>query len=58
VAAHRERIAEEVLAVRLTLGAAGASPFSAEGNGTQWTASQVADVDGHSIRLALTKDGE
>jgi isoleucyl-tRNA synthetase len=58
VAAHRERIAEEVLAVRLTLGASGDSPFSAEGNGTQWTASQVADVDGHSIRLALTKDGE
>jgi isoleucyl-tRNA synthetase len=57
VATHRGRIAEEVLAVRLLLGTEAGSPFHADGNGSTWTATQVVDVDGRSIRLALTKEG-
>ncbi len=57
VATHRGRIAEEVLAVRLLLGTETGSPFHADGNGSTWTATQVVDVDGRSIRLALTKEG-
>jgi len=57
VATHRGRIADEVLAVRLVLGTEAGSPFHADGNGSTWTATQVVDVDGRSIRLALTKEG-
>lgn len=56
VATHRGRIADEVLAVRLLLGEEAGSPFHANGNGSTWTVMQV-DVDGRSIRLALTKEG-
>ena len=47
----------KVLAVRLLLGTEAGSPFHADGNGSTWTATQVVDVDGRSIRLALTKEG-
>ncbi|WP_310569250.1 isoleucine--tRNA ligase [Gemmatimonas sp.] len=57
VATHRGRIADEVLAVRLLVGTEAGSPFHADGNGSTWTATQVVDVDGRSIRLALTKEG-
>ncbi len=57
VAAHRSRIADEVLAARLSLGDEVGSPFSANGDGAAWTATHTGDVDGRSIRLALTKDG-
>ena len=57
VATHRGWIADEVLAVRLLLGTEAGSPFHADGNGSTWTATQVVDVDGRSIRLALTKEG-
>jgi isoleucyl-tRNA synthetase len=57
VATHRDRIAEDVLAVRLLLGTEAGSPFQADGHGATWTAMQVVDVDGRSIRLALTKEG-
>ncbi len=57
VAAHRSRIADEVLAARLLLGDEVGSPFSANGDGAAWTATHTGDVDGRSIRLALTKDG-
>ena len=54
---HLYRIADEVLAVRLLLGTEAGSPFHESGNGSTWTAMQVVDVDGRSIRLALTKEG-
>jgi isoleucyl-tRNA synthetase len=57
VATHRDHIADEVLAVRLVLGTEAGSPFHESGNGSTWTAMQVVDVDGRSIRLALTKEG-
>ena len=57
VIAHREHIAQEVLAVRLLLGGEPGSPFLADGNGSTWTATLAADVDGHPLRLALTKEG-
>ncbi len=57
VAAHRSRIADEVLAARLLLGDEVGSPFSDNGDGAAWTATHTGDVDGRSIRLALTKDG-
>jgi isoleucyl-tRNA synthetase len=57
VAAHRVRIAEEVLAVRVLLGGEAGSPFAAGGIAGPWTASQAGDVDGRPIRLALTKEG-
>lgn len=57
VAAHRAHIADEVLAGRLLLGAEVGSAFPGGGDDAVWTATQVADVDGRAIRLALTKDG-
>jgi len=57
VAAHREHIAQEVLAVRLLLGDEVGSPFRADGDGSTWTASLAGDVDGRPVRLALTKEG-
>jgi isoleucyl-tRNA synthetase len=56
VAAHRSRIAEEVLAVRLLLGDEVGSTFSNSGEGAVWTATQAGDVDGRPLRLALTKE--
>ncbi len=57
VIAHRDRIADEVLAVRVLLGEETGSPFSTSGDGSTWTATQATDVDGQTLRLALTKDG-
>jgi isoleucyl-tRNA synthetase len=57
VAAHRQHIAEEVLAVRLLLGGEAGSPFAGNGTGDSWTATQAGDVDGRALRLALTKEG-
>ncbi|HEY0930627.1 MAG TPA: isoleucine--tRNA ligase [Gemmatimonas sp.] len=57
VAAHRDHIAQEVLAVRLLLGDESGSPFREGGDGSTWTASLAVDVDGHPVRLALTKEG-
>lgn len=57
VAAHRERIAEEVLAVRVMCGEAEGAPTAPSAGGAEWTATQVADVDGRAIHLALIKEG-
>ncbi len=57
VAAHRGRIAEEVLAVALFVGEEAGSPFRDNGDGSTWTATQVADVEGRPVRLALSKEG-
>jgi isoleucyl-tRNA synthetase len=57
VRTHRVRIAEETLAVRLTVGDETAAPFRDSDDGSMWTAMQTVDVDGRSIRLALRKDG-
>jgi isoleucyl-tRNA synthetase len=57
VAAHRGRIAEEVLAVALVIGEEAGSPFRDSGDGSTWTATQVADVEGRPVRLALSKEG-
>jgi isoleucyl-tRNA synthetase len=56
VAAHRRRIADEVLAVRLLLGREVGSPFSGPGDGAMWTATQAGDVDGRPLQLALTRE--
>ena len=57
VRTHRDRIGEETLAVRLTVGEETAAPFRDSDDGSMWTAMQTVDVDGRSIRLALRKDG-
>jgi isoleucyl-tRNA synthetase len=57
VAAHRRHIADEVLAVRLLLGGEAGSPFRDGGDGATWTATQVVDVEGRSVRIALSKEG-
>ena len=56
VVTHRGRISEEVLAVRLLVGAEPGSPFG-ETDGVTWTATQTADVDGRPVRIALSKEG-
>ena len=56
VSAHRHRIAEEVLAARLLLGEEVGSPFAGNGDGAMWSATQAGDVDGRTLRLALTKE--
>mgnify|MGYP000496768085 CR=1 FL=1 len=56
VAAHRGRIAEEVLARRVLVGEETGSPFCNDGDGSTWTATQVADVEGRQFRIALSKD--
>ena len=56
VVTHRARIADEVLAVRLLVGAEADSPFRDSDNGSTWTARQVVDVEGRPVRLALRKD--
>ncbi|MBU6365331.1 MAG: isoleucine--tRNA ligase [Gemmatimonadetes bacterium] len=55
VAAFRGWIAEEVLAVGLEVGEL--PPTEATAPDGTWTASQVAEVDGQPVHLALTKDG-
>ena len=57
VAAHRGRIAEEVLAMQLLVGEEVGSPFREGGDGSTWTATQVTDVEGRPVRLALRKEG-
>lgn len=57
VAAHRDHIAQEVLAVRILLGAESGLPFRSGVDGGTWTATLAADVDGHQIQLALTREG-
>ncbi|MEQ1692704.1 MAG: class I tRNA ligase family protein, partial [Gemmatimonas sp.] len=54
---HRDRIAEEVLAVRILIGEAAGTPFGNTANGDTWTATQVVDVEGRSVPLALRKEG-
>jgi isoleucyl-tRNA synthetase len=55
VAAHRGWIADEVLAVGLDVGVL--APMAVAAPDGTWTASQVADVDGQAVHLALSKDG-
>ncbi len=57
VLAHRDRIAEEVLAVRLLVGEEAGTPFGQSADGDTWTATQVVDVEGRSVPLALRKEG-
>jgi len=57
VQAHRDRIAEEVLAVRLLVGEEAGTPFGQSADGDTWTATQVVDVEGRSVPLALRKEG-
>ena len=55
--AHRDRIAEEVLAVRILIGEEAGTPFAQTSDGDSWTAQQVVDVEGRSVPLALRKEG-
>jgi len=57
VATHRERIADETLAVRLLIGHETDSPFRDGEDGSSWLAMHSVDVEGRSVRLALRKDG-
>jgi hypothetical protein len=60
VATYRDRIMDEVLAVRVLLGEDADSPYrdGADANATagSWTATQVTDVEGRPVRLALRKE--
>ena len=57
LAAHRDRIAEEVLAVWTLIGEEAGTPFGRTPSGDTWTATQVVDVEGRPVSLALRKDG-
>ncbi|MEO7998925.1 MAG: isoleucine--tRNA ligase, partial [Gemmatimonadaceae bacterium] len=59
VVAYRDRIMEETLAVRVLLGEDAESPFRTGGsaNAGSWTATQVTDVEGRTVHLALRKEG-
>ncbi len=57
VAVHKERIADEILAVRLLVGQEADSPFRAGDDGSSWLAVHSVDVEGRTVRLALRKDG-
>ena len=57
VRTHRDRIAEETLAVQLMVGDETDQPSRDSDDGGMWTAQQTVDVDGRSVRLALRKDG-
>ncbi|MES2525024.1 MAG: isoleucine--tRNA ligase [Gemmatimonadota bacterium] len=57
VRTHRDRIADETLAVRMLIGDEADTPDRASDDGTTWTATQTVDVEGRSVRLALRKDG-
>ena len=54
---HRDRIAEEVLACRVLIGEEAGTPFGSTANGDTWTATQVVDVEGRPVPLALRKEG-
>jgi isoleucyl-tRNA synthetase len=54
---HRDRIAEEVLAVRVLIGEEAGTPFGSTAHGDTWTATQVVDVEGRPVPLALRKEG-
>ena len=60
VGVHRDRVMEETLAVRVLMGEDADSPFKdgapAEGYSGLWTATQVTDVEGRALRLALRKE--
>ena len=57
VAMHRDRIAEEVLAVRVMIGDEAGTPPDGVSAGDTWTATQVVDVEGRPVPLALRKEG-
>jgi isoleucyl-tRNA synthetase len=64
VVAHRERVMEETLAVALGLGEDPGSPFrdgatdsNAQEHSGSWNVTQVTDVEGRTVRLALRKQG-
>ncbi len=57
VAEHRARIADEVLAVRILIGDEAGTPFGSSADGATWTATQVVDVEGRPVPLALRKEG-
>ena len=54
---HRERIADEILAVRFLVGKESTSLSGGVDQNEKWTAMQNADVDGRPVYLALRKDG-
>ena len=54
---YRVHIADEVLAVRILVGAEAGTSFGTAANDDTWTATQVVDVEGRSVRLALRKEG-
>ncbi len=54
--AHRDRIADEVLAVSVLIGVEAGTPFGNMTNGDTWTATQVVDVEGRPVPLALRKE--
>ncbi|MBC8088968.1 MAG: class I tRNA ligase family protein, partial [Phycisphaerae bacterium] len=60
VVQFRDRIMEETLAVRVLLGEDAASPFQgsdgADVHAGSWTATQVTDVEGRPVRIALRKE--
>ena len=55
--AHRDRIADEVLAVRVLVGDEAGTPRDVLAESETWTASQVADVEGRPVQLAIRKEG-
>ena len=57
VAVHRDRIADEVLAVGMFVGEAAGTPFGNTAAGHTWTATQAMDVEGRTVHLALRKEG-
>lgn len=57
VTEHRERIADEILAVRILVGAEAGTPFGTAESGGTWTATQVVDVEGRPVPMALRKEG-
>ncbi len=56
VTEHRDRIGEEVLAVRVLIGDEAGTPFGHSADGDTWTATQVVDVEGRPVPLALRKE--
>jgi isoleucyl-tRNA synthetase len=57
VAVHRDRIADEILAVGMFVGEAAGTPFGNTAEGNSWTAMQAMDVEGRTVNLALRKEG-
>ena len=57
VVLHRDRVAEEVLAVRVLVGEEAGTPFGQVAGGDTWTATQVVDVEGRPVPIALRKEG-